>query len=200
MTTTTSTTTTSPATRLVDGVELPAAGRWVLDPGHTEVGFVGRHLLLTKVRGRFTAVEGVIEVADDPTASTVEVVIDVASVASGDDSRDAHLRSADLFDVERFPTARFRSTSVAWRGTTGTVDGVLELKGASRPVRLDVELLGEVRDPWGGDRAVFTASARIDRTDWGISWNLPLEAGGVLVSKEIDLRLEVEAVREAGTA
>jgi polyisoprenoid-binding protein YceI len=180
--------------RTVGGVELPVAGTWTIDPGHAEVGFTGRHFMLTKVRGRFTDVTGTITVADDPRDTTVDVTIGVGSVASGDDTRDEHLRSADLFDVDTHPTATFRSTAVRWNGSTGALTGDLTIKGTTRPVTLKVEYLGQVRDPWGNERIVFSASGRVNREDWGITWNMPLDAGGVLVSREIDLNLELEAI------
>jgi polyisoprenoid-binding protein YceI len=183
------------AIRTVEGVELPAAGTWTVDPGHAEVGFVGRHFGLTKVRGRFTGIEGSVVIAEDPAASHVEVVIDMASVSSGDQSRDDHLRSADFFDVELHPTATYRSTSVAVAGDSGTVEGELTIKGVTRPVRLEVDYVGSATDPWGNDRAVFSATGRINREDWGLGWNMLLDAGGLLVSKEIVLELEVELVR-----
>ena len=184
------------STRLVDGVELPAAGRWAIDPGHAEVGFVGRHLVFTKVRGRFRDVSGVVVIGDDPRDSTVEVTIGMASVDSGDQTRDDHLRSADLFDVEQFPLATYRGRVASLAGKRATVHGELTLKGVTRPVDLDVEYLGAVADPWGGERAIYSASATINREDWGITWNMVLETGGLLVSKEIRLELELETVRE----
>ena len=123
---TTSTTAPAPAgapVRVVDGVELPAPGTWRIDPGHTEVGFVGRHLVFTKVRGRFRGVEGRIDIAEDPGDSVVEVTIDMTSVESGSDARDEHLRSADLFDVANHPTATFRGRAADWQGTTGRLAG-----------------------------------------------------------------------------
>jgi polyisoprenoid-binding protein YceI len=185
------------ATRTLDGVELPAAGIWQIDPGHAEVAFVGRHFGLTKVRGRFTGVDGAVTIADDPTASTVAVTIDMRSVASGDESRDEHLRSGDFFDVEHHPTATYRSAAVTVDGTSGTVDGELTIKGITRPLRLQVDYLGHAADPWGNDRAVFSATARLNREDWGLTWNMLLDAGGLLVSKEITLEIEVELIRQS---
>lgn len=184
------------ATRTVDEVELPAPGTWAVDPGHAEVGFVGRHFGLTKVRGRFTGVDGSITVADDITASTVEVVIAMASVSSGDESRDDHLRSPDFFDVENHPTAAFRSHTIVADGTAGQIVGELTIRGITRPVTLDVRYLGHATDPWGGERVVFSADAAINREDWGLTWNMLLETGGLLVSKEIRLEIEVELIRQ----
>lgn len=184
------------AIRSVDGVALPAEGTWAIDPGHAEVAFIGRHFMLTKVRGRFVGVEGAVTIAEDPAASAVDVVIDMSSVDSGDRARDDHLRSADFFDVERWPQATYRSTSVTWSGTTGEVVGELTIRDVTRPVTLNVEYRGHARDPWGADRAVFSASATIDREDWDLTWNMPLANGGVVVSKRIEIELEIETVRQ----
>jgi polyisoprenoid-binding protein YceI len=186
-----------PATRTINDTQLPAAGTWQIDPGHAEVGFVGRHFGLTKVRGRFTGIDGAVVVADDPNDSSVQVTIDMRSVSSGDQSRDDHLRSADFFDVEHHPTATYRSTAVHVDGTSGTIDGDLTIKGVTRPVRLWMDYLGHATDPWGNDRAIFSASSKINREDWGLTWNMLLEAGGLLVSKEITLEIEVELVHQA---
>jgi polyisoprenoid-binding protein YceI len=187
----------STPTRMVDGVEGPAPGDWVIDPGHAEVAFVGRHFMLTKVRGRFRGVEGIVHVAEDPDETTVEVTIDMASVDSGDDTRDEHLRSADLFDVANHPVATFQGTARDWVGTSGRLAGDLTIKGVTRPVVLDVEYVGYATDPWGGQRAVFSAAGRLNREDWGIGWNMVLDSGGLLVSKEIRLELEIETVYQA---
>jgi polyisoprenoid-binding protein YceI len=183
----------SSAVRLLNGGEVPVAGSWQIDPGHAEVAFVGRHFMLTKVRGRFTDVAGTIVVADDPVDSSVEVTIGMASVSSGSQDRDGHLRSSDFFDVERFPTATFRSTSVSWNGSNGKVAGHLTIVGETRPVVLDVELVGTTIDLSGGARAVLSAFTEIDREDWGLTWNVALEAGGILVSKRIRIEIELEA-------
>ena len=185
------------ATRTLAGVELPAPGVWQIDPGHAEVAFIGRHFMLTKVRGRFTGVAGAVTVAEEPTDSSVEVTIDMTSVSSGDQARDDHLRSADFFDVENHPTATFRSTAITRSGdTVGTVVGDLTIKGVSRPVTLEVEYLGHARDPWGNDRAVFSAHTTLNREDWGLTWNMVLESGGLVVSKDIRLEIELEAIRD----
>jgi len=183
-----------PAVRLVDGTELPAAGRWEIDPGHTEVAFTGRHFMVTRIRGRFTRVAGIITVAAEPNDSGVEVVIDMTSVESGNPTRDAHLRSEDLFDVDRYPDATFRSGTIDWDGGSGVVHGDLTIHGVTRRVPLAVTFDGHVRDPWGGDRAVFSARTRINREDFGITWNMPLETGGLLVSKDVSIEISTEAV------
>ena len=182
--------------RTADRHGAPPVGTWTIDPGHAEVAFVGRHLMFTKVRGRFTGVRGTVVSADDPTRSSVEVTIEMASVASGSKDRDEHLRSPDLFDVERYPTATFRSTEVRWTGGPhAEVEGDLTIHGVTRPVVLDVEFSGALTDPWGGERAVFTASTEIDREDWELTWNMALETGGILVSKRIRIEIDVETVR-----
>ncbi|HZX53779.1 MAG TPA: YceI family protein [Ilumatobacteraceae bacterium] len=187
------------ATRQTNHIQLPEAGTWNIDPGHAEVAFVGRHFGLTKVRGRFPGVNGAVVIGDDISVAAVEVAIDMASVSSGDQSRDDHLRSADFFDVEHYPTATFRSvsTTVGAQGRTASLVGELTIKNVTRTVALDVEYLGRVTDPWGGERAVFSASATINREDWGLTWNMLLEAGGLLVSKEVRLEVEVELIRQA---
>jgi polyisoprenoid-binding protein YceI len=192
-----STASTTP-TRTHHGQVIPAAGVWEIDPGHTDLAFTGRHFMVTKVRGRFTGVSGRVVVAHDMADSSVEVDIDMASVESGSQVRDDHIRSADLFDVENHPTAHFRSTSVDWQGDQGTVHGDLTIHGVTRRVPLDVRFEGHVRDPWGGDRAVFSAGTRVNREDFGITWNQALEAGGLLVSKEVQIDINLETVLSAG--
>ena len=183
--------------RLVAGAELPASGRWQIDPGHTEAAFIGRHFMLTKVRGRFTGVTGTIVVADEPGESTVEVTIDMASVESGSQARDDHLRSADFFDTARHPTAAFCGRAAEWQGTQGLLAGELTIRGITRPVTLQVGYLGHVADPWGGQRAIFTAHGILNREDWGLTWNMPLDGGGLLVSKDIGIEIEAEAVLQS---
>jgi len=181
-------------TRLADGAELPAAGRWRIDPGHTELAFVGRHFMLTKVRGRFTGLSGVIQVAEDPGDTTVEVTIDMTSVESGSQARDEHLRSADFFDVAQHPQGSFSGHAAGWQGTRGLLTGQLTLREVTRPVTLQAEYLGYAADPWGGHRAVFTAAGTIERDEWGLTWNLPLDGGGLVVSNQIRIEIELEAV------
>jgi polyisoprenoid-binding protein YceI len=190
----TGTTPAAAATRILAGVELPAPGRWQIDPGHTEAAFIGRHFMLTKIRGRLTGVTGTIVVADEPGESTVEVTIDMASVNSGSQARDDHLRSADFFDVARHPAAAFSGRSAGWRGTRGLLAGELTIRGIARQVTLQAEYLGHIADPWGGQRAIFTAEGTLNREDWDLTWNMPLDGGGLLVSKDIRIEIEAEAV------
>lgn len=191
------TTATARPTRFVNGIEVPAAGRWKVDPGHAEIGFAGKHFMLTTVRGRFTGVGITIDVGEDPSDSAVSAVIDMASVASGDTARDDHLRSADHFDVDQHKTATFTSTRLDWDGgRTGQLVGDLTIKRVTRAVVLQWTYEGFVHDPWGNERAVFSARGVIDRTDFGLDWNMVLDAGGLLVSKKIELIFDFEAVRE----
>ena len=183
-------------TRVVAGTELPAPGRWRIDPGHAEVAFIGRHFLLTKIRGRFPGVSGAIEVTEDPSQTTVAVTIDMGSVTSGSQARDDHLRSADHFDAARHPTATFTGHAAHWEGTRGQLAGQLTICGITRPVTLQAEYLGYAADPWGGHRAVFTAEGTLNREDWGLTWNMPLDGGGLLVSKEIQIEINLEALHQ----
>ena len=181
-------------TRTVDGHVLPAPGAWEIDPGHTDVAFIGRHFMVTKVRGRFTDVTGTVVIAPHLDDSKVEVTINMASVESGNEARDEHIKSPELFDVQQFPTATFRSTTVDWRGISGVIHGDLTIHGVTRPVDLAVTFEGYVRDPWGGDRGIFSARTTVNREDFGITWNVALEAGGLLVSKDIQIEIELETV------
>lgn len=183
--------------REYQGVKIPEAGTYALDPAHTTVEFVGRHLMITKVRGRFTEFTGEIVVGENPQDSAVNVTIQTASVDSSDDKRDGHLRGEDFLDVEKYPTMTFRSTSVDV-GSDGTakVTGDLTVKDVTRPVTLDVEFEGAEADPWGGQRLGFSATAEIDREDWGLTWNVALETGGMLVGKKIRLEFNVQAVKQ----
>ena len=188
----------STPTRTVDEHALPAPGVWKIDPGHTEVAFIGRHFMVTKVRGRFTDVVGAVVIAPHLDDSQVDVTIDMASVESGSVDRDTHVKSSELFDVEQFPTATFRSTAVDWEQTSGVVHGDLTIHGVTRQVPLAVTFEGHVRDPWGGDRGIFSATTRVNREDFGITWNVALEAGGLLVSKDIQIEINLETVLDRG--
>jgi polyisoprenoid-binding protein YceI len=177
----------------LDNKVLPAAGEWQIDPAHTSVEFVGRHLMVTKVRGSFAEVSGTISVGDDPLESAVAVTMKTASVSTGSQERDAHLISADFLDVDSYPEMRFVSTGVRPDGDGWVLDGDLTIKDVTRPVSLDFEFVGIVDDPWGNSKAGFSASTEILREDWGLTWNVTLESGGLLVSKKIALEIEVQA-------
>lgn len=187
-------TTTRTGSRIVNGVEVPVPGTWAIDPVHSEVSFVARHLMVSKVRGRFLTFAGAVTIAEHPADSTVEVDIDMSSVSSGSEDRDAHLRSGDFFDVDQFPQASFRSTHVSWEGNRAVVTGELSIVGVTKAVDLAVEHLGVNLDPWGNQRAMFTASTEIDREDWGLNFNIALETGGVLVGKKIRIEIDAQAV------
>jgi polyisoprenoid-binding protein YceI len=190
-------TVTSPV-RKIDGVEIPAAGTWSIDPSHTHAGFSVRHLMVSKVRGRFAGVSGTVTIAEDPLDSHVEVDIDTASIDTRDEQRDAHLRSPDFFDVENYPTMTYRSTAVRPAGKgRWLVDGELTLHGVTRSVPLEVTFEGAGSDPWGGVRAGFSARAEIDREDYGLTWNQVLETGGIAVGKKVTIDLEVETALQA---
>lgn len=173
------------------------AGTWDIDPAHTTAQFVARHLMVSKVRGRFSGISGSIEIDPaDVLASKVEAKIDVSTVDTGEPQRDAHLRSADFFDVEAYPEMRFVSTSVSEAGGDQfTLKGDLTIKGITRPVELDLEILGVMEDPSFGLRAGFSASTTVNRQDFGLTWNAALEAGGVVVADKVRLELEVEAIK-----
>jgi polyisoprenoid-binding protein YceI len=189
------TTTVSPASRTHEGVELPVPGTYEIDASHTNVGFVARHLMVSKTRGSFPSVSGTITIGHDPADSSVEVTIDAAGVDTGDEKRDGHLRSADFFDVENYPTISYRSTAVtADAAGHFDVDGELTVRGVTRPVQLRVTFEGAVTDPWGGVRSGFAARAEVDREDFGLTWNQVLEGGGVLVGKKIVIEIEAEGV------
>jgi polyisoprenoid-binding protein YceI len=177
---------------------LPTTGTYVLDRGHTHVGFKVRHLMVSKVRGQFGDFAGTITIGDEPLESSVEVTVQLASIATGDEQRDGHLRNSDFFDVEKNETMTFRSTGVRQVGPDAyDVDGELSLLGVTKPLTLHVEFNGTSADPWGGQRVGFTATAQLDREEFGLTWNASLETGGVVVGKRIDIEIEAEAVLQA---
>ncbi|MDQ3809689.1 MAG: YceI family protein [Chloroflexota bacterium] len=170
---------------------------WQIDPAHSLVEFSVRHMMVSTVKGRFTSVRGTItDVADDPTLSSVDIEIDAASLTTNDESRDAHLRSADFFDADRFPTITFDSTRVEGTRDEFTVTGNLSMRGVTREVTLQVTFNGVGTNPWGKTVAGFTAETRINRKDWGLNWNVGLEAGGVLVSDQVKISIEIEAIKD----
>lgn len=169
---------------------------WNFDPAHTSASFTARHMMVTTVRGYFAPPTGklVFDPAN-PADASVEAEIDATTLTSGVADRDNHLKSPDFLDVAKYPTITFKSTKVDMQDESNAlVTGDLTIRDVTRPVTLKVEYLGMQADPWGGQRAGFTAEAKINREDWGLTWNVALEAGGVLVGKEIKLNLELEAV------
>jgi polyisoprenoid-binding protein YceI len=191
--------TNTTTTRMLNDREIPSPGRWIIDPVHSQVSFVARHMMISKVRGRFREFSGTIDIAPNPEDSSVDATIDAVSIDTGDDNRDAHLRSPEFLDVERYPEIRFRSEHITpARDDKWDVLGVLTIRGVSHAVSLSVEFCGVARDPWGNARAAFVGTAEINREDFDITWNQALEAGGFLVGKGVKVEIDVEAVLDAG--
>ncbi len=182
-------------------VQVPGyvAGTWSIDPVHTDVSFTVRHMMVSKVRGKFHGVSGSIVLAEDPTSSEVTADIDLASIDTGNAQRDEHIRSADFFEVTKYPTMVFRSSSVAPGRDGFVVAGELTLHGVTRPVELELEVNGFTKDPYGGTRAGFTASGHINRKDFGITIDMPMDGGGAVVGDKIQVLLEIEAVLAQAT-
>ena len=181
-------------TREYHGTEIPVAGVYKLDTAHSSVEFVARHLMIAKVRGGFSDVTGTITIGEVPEESTVDVTIGAASVATKDETRDGHLRSADFFDVENHPTWWFRGTGVRLLGGPRfELSGELTIRGVTKPVVLEGEFEGAGSTPWGTSAVGFTASTEIDREEFGLTYNQVLESGGVLVGKKVRVELSVEA-------
>ncbi|MFB9234706.1 YceI family protein [Plantactinospora siamensis] len=191
-------TTSTGVTRDWQGLTIPAAGTYELDQAHQRVGFIARHMMVSKVRGQFTEATATITVAEDPLESSVQATIAAASISTGQADRDTHLRGGDFLDVETYPTLEFRSTGVlSHSGAEFVLAGELTIRGVTRPVELTVEFEGVGRSPFGTDIFGFTASTEIDREDFGLTWNVALETGGVLVGRKVKIEIEGEAVRQA---
>jgi polyisoprenoid-binding protein YceI len=189
-------TATQPLVRDHQGHSIPVPGTYSIDTSHSSVEFVGRHLGLAKVRGRFTKFGGDIRIAETPEESSVEVDIDVASVESADARRDEHLRSPDFFHVDEHPSMVFKSASVnPVDEGTWDVSGDLTIRGVTRPVVLHTEFEGAENSPFGDQRVGFSATTEVNREDWDLGWNVVLESGGLLVGKKIKIELNIEAVR-----
>jgi polyisoprenoid-binding protein YceI len=171
-------------------------GSYTIDPGHSRIGFVARHAMVTKVRGSFNEFTGSGHFdAENPEASRFELTIQAASIDTRNPDRDDHLRSNDFFDMERHPEIRFASTSVEQSDAKFRVTGDLSIKGVTRPVTVDFEFTGNALDPFGDQRIGLEGATTINRKDWGVNWNAALDAGGVLVSEKIALEFEVSAIR-----
>ncbi len=191
------TTTSTPLTRTVDGIEVPARGTYTIDASHTHVGLSVRHMMVAKTKGRFAEVSGTVIIAEDPLASSVEVEIQAASIDTRDETRDGHLRSPDFLDVDTFPVLTYRSTKVTPAGAgRWTVEGDLTVKDVTKPVALEVTFEGAAASPFGGSSIGFEASGELDREDFGLTWNQALETGGVLVGKTVKLSIDAEAIAE----
>lgn len=190
---------TTPGSRVVDGRVVPEVGVWEIDPSHQAFEFVARHLM-AKVRGRFPGVTGAATIAERPQDSTLEIEIDANTIDTKDETRDAHMRSDDFFGVEEHPKITFRSTGVRpgeseneWK-----VDGDLTIRGNTRPVTVDLEFLGSGLDPWGNKRIGFSGAVpEVDREQWGLVWNSPLETGGFLLGKNVRLEIEAELIKKS---
>lgn len=170
-------------------------GIWNVDPSHSAVTFVARHLVITKVRGRFGEVTGALTIAEDKLNSSVEATIGMASITTGDDGRDGHLKSADFFDVENYPNMTFVSTGLRGDGAEYVLTGDLTIKGITKSLELDLEFEGVSPDPWGGTRVGFSALGEINRRDFGLDFDVKLDTGGALVSEKIKIELEIQAVK-----
>lgn len=170
-------------------------GTWTVDPAHSSVGFVARHLMITKVRGRFTDFSGRIEIPANPLEATLVATVNLASVDTGDAARDEHLRSADFFKVEESGEMLFVSTGVKEKGDHFALLGDLTIAGLTHPVEFDLEFEGVSTDPWGNTKAGFTAVTEINRKQWGLEWNVTLDAGGVLVGEKVKIELDIQALK-----
>ncbi|ROT33578.1 YceI family protein [Micromonospora sp. HM5-17] len=191
-------TSTESFTRSWEGLTIPTAGTYRLDPAHKRIGFVARHMMVSKVRGEFREAEATITVAENPLESAVTATIQAASIDTGQTDRDNHLRGGDFLEVEKFPTIEFRSTGVkSHEGNEFVLAGELTIRGVTRSVDLEVEFEGAGRSPFGHDVFGFTATTEIDREDFGLTWNVALETGGVLVGKKVKIEIEGEAIRQA---
>ncbi|WP_256841940.1 YceI family protein [Ornithinimicrobium cryptoxanthini] len=176
------------------------AGDYVLDPSHTRLGFSARHAMVTKVRGNFEDFEGSAHIdTTTPANSKVEVSIQAASVTTGNEQRDGHLKTPDFFDIENHPTISFTSTNVKRDGSEWAITGDLTINGVSKPVTIDFEETGSAKDPYGNTRIGFEGATTIDRTDWNLNFNTTLETGGVLVSEKIKLEFDISAIAQVPT-
>jgi polyisoprenoid-binding protein YceI len=173
------------------------AGTWDIDPVHSEVSFSVRHMMVSKVRGRFGSFSGQIVTGEDVTGSSVSATIDATSIDTNNEQRDNHIRSADFFDVANHPTWSFASSAVRVDDGELRVDGELTIKGVTRPVTLSLEVEGFGPDAYGGTRAGFSASTTINRADFGVDISMPLDGGGVVVGDKVTINLEIEAVLRA---
>lgn len=176
---------------------IPTAGEWTIDQSHTQVGFAVKHLMISTVKGRFSDVTGTVNMDPALAAPEINATIQVASISTGDEKRDEHLRSADFFMADKHPVMEFRGGRIE-----GSIDsrfnlsGNLTIRGTTRPVTFDVTAEGQATDPWGNQRLGFTATTRISRKDFGLAWNVALETGGVLVGDEVKITIETELVRQ----
>jgi len=175
-----------------------AKTKWVLDPMHSELGFKIRHLMITNVSGSINDFRAVVETEGiDFSTARIRVTADMATLSTNNEQRDAHLRTSDFFEVEKHPELKFTSTGVEETGDGSFVlNGDLTLKGVTKPVRLNIEYHGVTNDPWGGERAGFTVTGKIKRTDWGVNFNAALETGGVMLGEEVKIYSEIQLIKQ----
>ena len=180
-------------------VKTPTKTKWILDPTHSELAFKVRHMMITNVKGEFRKFDASIESeGQDFSKSSIDVTIDAGSVFTNEDKRDGHLKSADFFDVEKYPTLSFQGKSFKKVSDEKyKLGGALSIKGVSKVVELDVEFGGINKDPWGTEKVGFSLEGKINRKDFGLNWNAALETGGVLVSEEVKISAEVQFVKQA---
>lgn len=176
-----------------------APTKWVLDPTHSELGFKIKHLMITNVSGAFKTFQVEAKtLGDDFSTARISVTVDMASITTNNESRDGHLRNSDFFEVEKFPELKFTSTGIEEADRDSFIlHGDLTLKGVTKPVKLNVEYSGLTKDPWGGERAGFSITGKIRRSEWGISFNSVLETGGVALSEEVKINAEIQMVKQA---
>jgi polyisoprenoid-binding protein YceI len=174
--------------------------KWNLDTTHSAAEFAVKHLMISTVKGRFNTFTGTGETGPDGAIKSAELTIDAASLSTNVDARDNHLRSADFFDVEKFPKITFKSTKITQAGTDVTITGDLTIHGITKPVTLKGEVTMPVTDPWGNSRSALAVTTKINRKDWGLQWNQALEAGGWVVGDEVKINVEFEAVAEKAQA
>jgi len=181
---------------MTTAIQIPGytAGTWAIDAVHSAVSFSVRHLMVSKVRGSFRTFEGTLTTAENPAESSVTATIDLSSIDTNNADRDAHIRSADFFEVEKFPTMTYRSTGLRGDGADFVLDGELDLHGVVKSVPLKLELNGFGPDPYGGTRVGFSATTEISRNDFGVDIHMPLDGGGVVIGDKISITLEIEAV------
>jgi polyisoprenoid-binding protein YceI len=193
---------TTTAVAAVDPALAALTGEYTIDPAHSSIGFTVRHAMVTNVRGGFAQHEGTLRLdGTDPSRSTAAIDVDIASVDTGMTDRDAHLRSADFFDAEKFPKMTFRSTAAEQLGGDKyRITGDLTIKDVTRPLAIDLEFQGAATDVYGNERVGFEGGAEILRSDWGLTWNAALEAGGVMVSDKVKLTFDISAIKAAPAA
>ena len=178
-------------------VQTAAATAWKIDAAHSTVEFAVKHMMFTTVKGRFTDVTGTVEFDEaDPTDGRADITIAAASIDTREAQRDAHLKSADFFDVQQYPTLTFRSTKIEGTAKRFALTGDLTIRGVTRPVTLDVTYEGTGKDPWGVERFGYAATGKVNRKDFGLTWNAALETGGVLVADDVKITLDLQLIRQ----